>query len=52
MHKEKNEQSDIYADEELLGTDNAWTEKDKLKTKKKNKKTFYNDFNYVYYNEQ
>ena len=30
-------------------TDNAWSEKDKLETKKEDKKSFYDDFNYVYY---
>ena len=36
MHKEKNEIQDIYTDEKLLGTDNAWSEKDKVETKKEN----------------
>ena len=50
MHKEKNQIQDIYTDEKLVGTDNAWSDKDKVETKKENKITFYDDFNYVYYN--
>ena len=52
MHKEKNEIQDIYSDDKYLGTDNAWGEKDKVETKKENKKTFYDALNYVYYNKQ
>lgn len=50
--KEKNKILDIYTDEKLLGTDNAWSEKDKVETKKENKKSFYDAFNYVYYSKQ
>ena len=50
--KEKNKILDIYTDEKLLGSDNAWSKKDKVETKKENKKTFYDDFNYVYYTKQ
>jgi hypothetical protein len=52
MHKEKNEIQDIYSDDKYLGTDNAWSEKDKVETKKENKKSFYDAFNYVYYSKQ
>jgi len=39
----------MYSDEKLLGTDNAWSDKYKVDTKKENKKSFYDTFNYVYY---
>lgn len=52
IEKEKNKIQDIYSDEKYLGTDNAWSEKDKVETKKENKKSFYDDFNYVYYSKQ
>ena len=50
--KEKNKIFDIYTNEKYLGTDNAWSEKDKVNTKKENKKSFYEAFNYVYYYKQ
>ena len=50
--KEKNKIFDIYTNEKYLGTDNAWSEKDKVETKKENKKSFYDAFNYVYYSKQ
>ena len=43
---------EVYSDEKILGTDNCWTEKDKIETKKEKKKSFYDDFNYVYYSKQ